>query len=60
MGHGTGERECITPKAGDADLWVARYIVVEVEHVKAHCTKKDKKDMSHLERFVIEGNEKAG
>ena len=53
-----GERECIKPKAGDADLWIkiweelhrlaARDIVVEVEHVKAHRTKKDKKEMSHL------------
>ena len=38
---------------------VARDIVVEVEHVKAHRTKKDKKDMTHLEKFVTEGNEKA-
>ena len=30
-----------------------------VEHVKAHRTKKEKKDMSHFERFVTEGNEKA-
>ena len=29
---------------------------MEVEHVKAHRTKKKKKDMSHFERFV---NEKA-
>ena len=46
-----GERKYINPKAGDADLWIkiwedlhrraARDIVVEVEHVKAHCTKKD-------------------
>ena len=33
--------------------------MVEVEHVKAHRTKKDKKEMSHFERFVTEGNEKA-
>ena len=33
--------------------------MVEVEHVKAHRTKKDKKDMSHFEAFVTEGNEKA-
>ena len=30
-----------------------------MEHVKAHRTEKDKKDMSHIERFVTEGNEKA-
>ena len=57
------------PKDGDADVWikiweelhrlVARDIVVEVEHVKAHRTKKDKKQMPHFEKFVTEGNEKA-
>ena len=31
---------------------------MEVEHAKAHRTKKDKKEMSHFERFVTEGNEK--
>ena len=44
-------KKYINPKAGDTDLWIkiwedlhrlaARDIVVEVEHVKAHCTKKD-------------------
>ena len=33
--------------------------MVEVEHIKAHRTKKDKKEMSHFEKFVTEGNEKA-
>ena len=33
------------------------FIVVEVEHVKAHRTKTDKKHMSHFHRFVTEGNE---
>ena len=33
--------------------------MVEVEHVKAHRTKKEKKEMSHFEKFVTEGNEKA-
>ena len=32
---------------------------MEVESVKAHRTKKDKKDMSHFEKFVTGGNEKA-
>ena len=32
---------------------------MDVEHVKVHRTKKEKKDMSHLEKFVTEGNEKA-
>ena len=48
-----GERKCINPKAGDADLWTeiweelrnlaAGDILVEVEHVKAHSTKKKNK-----------------
>ena len=37
----------------------ARVIVVEVEHFKARRTKKDKKDIAHVEKFVTEGNEKA-
>ena len=62
-----GEKECIKPRAGDADFLVweelhglaERGILVEVEHVKAHRTKNDKKEMSHFEKFVTEGNEKA-
>ena len=52
MGYGE-DRECIRPKAGNADLWIkvweelhrlaARDILVELEHVKAHRTKKDKR-----------------
>ena len=34
-------------------------ILVEVEHVKAHRTKKEKIYMSYFEKFVTEGNEKA-
>ena len=47
-----GEKECIKPRAGDADLWLKfsenvhelakRGILVEVEHVKANRTKKEK------------------
>ena len=67
-GRWRGEGKCIDAKAGDADWWIenweelhrlaARDVVVEVEHVK-HRTKKDKKEMSHFERLVTEGNEKA-
>ena len=32
---------------------------MEVEHVKAHRTKKGKKNMSQFERFVTDGHEKA-
>ena len=62
-----GTRECIKPRAGDADLWIkiweelhslaARDTTVEVEHVKAHRTEKEKTNMSQFERF--ESNEKA-
>ena len=38
---------------------MSKEILVEVEHVEAHHTTKDKKDMSQLEKFVAEGNEKA-
>ena len=65
-----GEKACFKPRAGDADLWikiweelrelVKRGILVEVEHVKVHRTKKKQKEkMTQLERFVTEGNEKA-
>ena len=64
-----GEKECIKPRTGDADLWikngeelhelVKRGILVEVEHVKAHRTKKEKEKMTQLERFVTDGNGKA-
>ena len=37
---------------------MSREILVEVEHVKAHRTKKDKNEMSHFEKFVTDGNEK--
>ena len=63
------EMKFIDPKAGDADLWIkiseelhsliSRETLVEVEHVKAHRTEKDKKEMSRFERFVTDGNENA-
>ena len=37
----------------------ARDFTVEVEQVKAHRTKKEKKEMSHFEKFVTKGNEEA-
>ena len=63
------EKECIKPRAGDADLWfkiweelqelVKLGILVEATQVKAHRTKKEKAKMTKFERFVTEGNEKA-
>ena len=62
------ERTCIDPKAGDADWWIKLWeelqllrlkeILVEVEHVKAHRTKK-KEEKSQFEKVVTESNEKA-
>ena len=60
-----GGRECIDPKAGDADLWIKIWEELhllaarEMVEVKAHRTKKEKKEMSHFESFVTDGNEKA-
>ena len=66
---GKGEKECIKPGTGDADLWikiweeshelVKRGILVEVARVKAHRTMKEKEKMTQFERFVAKGNEKA-
>ena len=39
--------------------WLKRGILVEVEHAKAHRTKKEKETMTQIEMFVTEGNEKA-
>ena len=67
MGYGE-ERECIKPRAGDADLWIKIWDelhlltskkIVEVEHVKAHRTKKDKNEVTQFEKFVAECKEKA-
>ena len=41
-------------------LFVSQEIVVEVERVKAHRTKKDKKERSQFEVFLTDGNEKSG
>ena len=62
-----GERKCIDPEAGDADLWknlgrvaaflTSKGISMEVEHVKAHRTEKDKKETRKFVKFVTDGNE---
>ena len=62
-----GEMKCIGPTTKDADLWILiseelhrvhQGLLVEVEHVKAHRSKKEKQQMSLFEKFVTEGNEK--
>ena len=39
--------------------WLKLGILVEMEHVKAHRTNKEKEKMTQFEMFVTEGNEKA-
>ena len=55
-----GEKECVKPRAGDADLWVKiceelhglveRGILVEVEHVKAHRARRICRSLRTLSR----------
>ena len=71
MGYGEERENASNQELEVADFWMkiweelhtmaARDMAVEVEHVKAqaHRTKKEKKEMSHFERLVTEGNEKA-
>ena len=40
-------------------VWQKEAFWLKVEHVKAHRTKKEQKQMSQFERFVTEGTEKA-
>ena len=64
-----GEIECIGPKAKDAHLWVSvqeelhrvhqEGILVEVEHIKAHRSEKEKQRISLFEKFITESNEKS-
>ena len=67
MGCGEEKEIALIRKREDAHLWIKNVggvavpsskVLVEVEYVKANRT-KEKKDMSHFERFVTEGNEKA-
>ena len=61
--------KCIGPRAKDVDLWLCIWeevrrihqegVRLEVEHVKAHRSKKEVQEMKLFERFVTEGNERA-
>ena len=42
-------RTCGSKFGDELQLLTSREILVEVEHVKAYRTKKDKKEMSHFE-----------
>ena len=60
-----GEMKCIGPKAKDADLWIWIWeevrrihqegVLLEVEHVKAHRSKKEVQEMKLFERFASQG-----
>ena len=49
-----GERKCLDRKGGDVDMWITNWeelnllvskeMLVEMEHVKVHCPKKDKNE----------------
>ena len=64
-----GEMKCIGSRAMDADLWIWIWeevrrihqegVLLEVEHVKAHRSKKEVQEMKLFEGFVTEGNERA-
>ena len=64
-----GEMRCIGPRAQNADLWILIWeelhrfhqegTLVEVEHVKAHRTEKERQQMSLLENFITQDSEKA-
>ena len=68
-GRRRGERKCIHPKVGDADfvdqIWEEmqlvslKEILVEVEHVKGAQLREGQNEMTHFEKFVTDGNEKA-
>ena len=61
--------KCIGPRAKDADLWIFNWeevrrirqegVLQEVEHVKAHRSKKEVEEMKLFERFVTEGSERS-
>ena len=62
--------KCIGSKAKDADLWISIWeevrrirpegMLLEVEHVRTHRTKKERQEMTLFEKFVTDGNERAG
>ena len=61
--------KCIGSKEKVVDLWILIWeevrrihqegVRLEVEHVKAHRSKKEVKEMKLFERFATEGNERA-
>ena len=61
--------EVLWPKARDADRWISIWeevhrshqegVFLEVVHVKAHRSKKEKQQLTRFQRFVKEGDEEA-
>ena len=47
------------PKYEELHCLRSKEILVEVEHVKAHCTEKERQQMSLCKKFIAEGNLKA-
>ena len=51
-----GEAKCIGPKAGDADFLEefhplrSKEVLIEIEHVRAHRTKKERQHVSPCEK----------
>ena len=68
-GLGRRDMKCLGPKAKDADLWIFTWeevhrihqegILLEVENVKAHRSKKEKQEMSLFQRMIEDGKESA-
>ena len=64
-----GEMRCIGPRAKDADSWILIWeelhrvhqegTLVEVEHVKAHHSKKEMQQISFFEKFLTGGHDRA-
>ena len=61
MGFGEEKESALKQKLATEELHllISKEMLVEIEHVEAHRTKKDKKEMSQFEKFVFDGNEKA-
>ena len=59
MGYGEEQENVLIRKIWEElHLLMSKIILVEVEHVKAQHTKKDKREMLQSEKFVTEGNDK--
>ena len=70
VGFWRGAMKCMDPNAKDVDLWILIWeevhrvhqegTILEVERFEAHCTMKEKQEMTLFEKFVTESNERDG